>query len=198
MSIRIERLSEKNFSDYEKLTSCGVDGGCYCAFWHGKWKSVDEWKEREKTRPLENRDLIRQKMNLGFHVGVLVYQNDKLAAWISVGPLPEYYWNWKRVAQVGENANQVAAITCLTIAPELRSQKLQVPILQALSEYGKAQGWKAIEGYPFESSAYEKHGKSVAWPGKAAGYISAGYSRTGAHWLNHPDFERSIYQIELS
>lgn len=197
MSIRIERLNEKNFSDYEKLTSCGTDGGCYCAFWHGKWNSVDEWKEREKTRPLENRDLIRQKMNFGFHVGALAYRGSELVAWISVGPITEYYWTWKRVAKVGEEANQIAGITCITISPELRSQKLQSEILVSLKAYGKNQGWKTIEGYPFEESAYKNHGKAVAWPGKVDGFIAAGFEKADSHWLNHPEWERSIYRAQL-
>ncbi|MEK7357434.1 MAG: hypothetical protein AAB250_13360 [Bdellovibrionota bacterium] len=195
--IRVERLSEKNFGDFEKLTSCAADGGCYCAFWHGKWSSVEEWKERERTRPLENRELIRQKMNFGFHVGVLAYRDDSLLAWISVGPLTEYYWTWKRVAKLGEEAGSVAGITCITIAPEFRSQKLQGDILRALGVYGAGLGWKAIEGYPFETSAYERHGKTVAWPGKVDGFSAAGYTRVDSHWLNHPEWERAIYRAEL-
>lgn len=160
--------------------------------------TVDEWKERERTRPLENRDLIRQKMNFGFHVGVLAYRDSQLVAWVSVGPLPEYYWTWKRVVKVGEEANLVAGITCIAIAPSLRSQKLQPELLLALSAYGKSQGWKAIEGYPFEESAYKNHGKAVAWPGKADGFSQAGYKKTEAHWLNHPEWERSIYRFDLT
>lgn len=196
--MRIEKLSETNFADFEKLTSCAADGGCYCAFWHGKWKSVDEWKERERTRPLENRDLIRQKVNFGFHVGALVYRHQDLIAWISVSPLTEYYWTWKRVAKLGDESNAVAGITCITIAPEFRSQGLQGEILLELNKYGRGLGWKAIEGYPFEESTYKNHGKSVAWPGKVDGFMKAGYKKIESHWLNHPEWERSIYRVELA
>lgn len=195
--LRIERLAEANFADYERLTACGADGGCYCAFWHGKWRSVDEWKERERTRPLENRELIRQMVSFGFHVGALAYRGGELLAWLSVGPLPETYWTWKRVAQVGLEAHLVAGITCITIAPELRGQRLQGSVLRALSEHGRAQGWRAIEGYPFDASAFAKHGKAVSWPGRVEGFVEAGYERVGAHWLDHPDSARSIYRVEL-
>lgn len=195
--IRIERLSEANFSDFERLTGCGADGGCYCAFWHGKWQSVDEWKERERTRPLENRELMRQKVRFGFHVGVLAFRGDQLLAWVSIGPLPEAYWTWKRVAQVGLEAHLVAGITCVTIAPELRGQRLQAEILTALAGYGRTRGWQAMEGYPFDASAFEKHGKAVSWPGRAEGFAAAGFVRVGAHWLDHPDWARSIYRLPL-
>ncbi len=194
--MRLERLSEENFNDYEKLTNCN-NSGCFCAFWHGKWKTVEEWKEREKTRPLENRELVRQKLRFGFHPGVLAYDGNDLVAWISVGPLPEYYWAWKRVAHLGETAITVGGIVCISVAPERRGTGIQPALLNALLEYGKNQNWKAIEGYPFDDAAYERHGKAVAWPGKTDGFVKSGFKRVGEHWINHPEWPRSIYQIEL-
>ncbi len=162
MSIRLDRLSEKNFSDYEKLTSCESGGGCYCAFWHQKISSMQEWDQRKQENPQLNRQTVLNKTRTGYHVGVLAYRDAQLIAWVSVGSLPESYWTWKRVAQIGEEANLVAAITCITITPELRSQKLQTQILQSLKDYGRSLGWKAIEGYPFDQKSYELHGKAVA------------------------------------
>ncbi len=40
MSIQIEKLSEKNFTYFEKLTSCESGGECYCAFRHQKISSM--------------------------------------------------------------------------------------------------------------------------------------------------------------
>jgi hypothetical protein len=197
MSYRIERLSENNFADYEKLTSCESGGGCYCAFWHQKITSMQEWDQRKQESPGLNRQTILDKVRTGYHVGVLVYRNQELVDWISVGTLPESYWTWKRVAQVGEEANLVAGITCITISPQLRSQKLQAEILLSLKEYGKSLGWKSIEGYPYEEKAYQTHGKAVAWPGKVEGFVKAGFEKVGPHWLNHPEWERSIYRISL-
>lgn len=197
MSFRIERLSEKNFGDFEKLTSCESGGGCYCAFWHQKIGSMQEWDQRKQENPELNRQTILGKVRTGYHVGVLVYRGSELAAWISVGPLPEYYWTWKRVVKTGEEANLVAGITCITISPELRSQKLQSEILLSLREYGKSLGWKTIEGYPYEEKAYQTHGKAIAWPGKVEGFVNAGFEKVGPHWLNHPEWERSIYSARL-
>lgn len=197
MNIRIEKLSQANFKDYESLTSCQKDGGCYCAFWHQKWNSLKEWEDRQASEPLRNRDTVLNKVDSGFHVGVLAYQGDELLAWISVGPLPEYYWTWKRVAALGEEARLIAGITCITIAEKYRGQALQPELLRALNSYGKTQGWAAIEGYPFDESAYLKHGKTLAWPGNPKGFAKAGYERIEAHWMNNAGYERSIFRKSL-
>jgi len=196
--IRIERLTEQNFKDYESLTSCQTDGGCYCSFWHQKWASMDDWKTRQKEAPLLNRETVLDKVRSGFHPGVLVYKGTDLAAWISVGPLTDFYWTWKRLIQVGESAAKTTAgITCIAIAEKFRGQGLLPQILSSLKDYGKIQGWTRIEGYPFEESAFKKQGKNVAWPGHVRGFESAGFQKLGAHWLNHPDWERAIYETEL-
>ena len=195
--IRIEKLTESNFSDYESLTRCQADGGCYCAFWHQKWTSMADWEKQQKEAPEKNRAIIFEKVRAHFHVGVLAYKENKLLAWVSVGPLTDFYWTWKRTIQVGESAKTIAGITCITLAPEFRGQGLQAELLLALSKYGTTQGWTAIEGYPFDVNAVKQHKQKVFWPGLTKGFERAGYKRIGPHWLNHPEWERSIYQFEL-
>lgn len=197
MNIRIEKLSEKNFADYEALTCNQSEGGCYCSFWHQKWTSMEDWATCQKETPERNRQIVFEKMRSGFHVGVLAYQGEKLLAWLSVGPLTDFYWTWKRIAQVGEDARSIAGITCFTIAPEFRGQGMQAKILEALKDYGHTQGWTAIEGYPFDASAIERHTDQVIWPGLPKGFADAGFQRIEAHWLSNPEAERSIYRAEL-
>lgn len=195
--IAIRQLTLDNFSDYETLTSCESGGGCYCAFWHVKVSSMAEWDSRKSETPQLNRAAVYEKVRSGFHVGALAYQGDKLLAWISVGTLPEFHWTWKRVAQVGESANTVAGITCLTIAKEFRGAGLQSKILNALKSYGREKGWKAIEGYPFDASAVERHKEQVLWPGLTKGFEQADFIRSGPHWLSTPEAERSTFRFDL-
>lgn len=198
MNIRIEQLTEKNFSDYEALTSCESGGGCYCSFWHQKISSMQEWDNRKKENPLFNRQIVLDKVKTGYHVGVLVYSDTDLLAWISVGPLIDFYWTWKRTIHVGEvEAKTVAGITCFTVAPKFRGQGLQSKILEKLKEYGKTEGWTAIEGYPFDASAIEKHKEHVLWPGLTKGFEEAGFQRLGPHWLNQAEVERSLFRVDL-
>ncbi len=197
MSIRIARLTEENFSDYEALTSCESGGGCYCSFWHQKISSMQEWDQRKKESPMLNRQIVLDKVKTGFHVGVLAYQENDLLAWISIGPLTDFYWTWKRMIQIGDDAKHIAGITCFTISPPHRGKGLQSAILIALKEYGHQQGWKAIEGYPFDASAVEKHKDHVLWPGLIKGFEEAGFKRVGAHWLSSAEAERSLYRMTI-
>ncbi|WP_413290467.1 GNAT family N-acetyltransferase [Bdellovibrio sp. HCB337] len=198
MSLRIEKLTEKNFADYEKLTSCESGGGCYCAFWHQKIASMQEWDQRKKENPQLNRQTILDKVLTGFHVGVLAYRGDELIAWISVGPIIDTYWFWRRAIQLGEPAKNIAGITCITIAKEHRSKGIQAELLTSLSEYGKTQGWTRIEGYPFEESTYKQHGRDISWPGNAKGFENAGFQHNGAHWLSQPGWDRAVFGKDLS
>jgi GNAT superfamily N-acetyltransferase len=197
MKVRIEQLTEINFSDFEALTSCESGGGCYCSFWHQKISSMQEWDQRKKETPHLNRQIVLDKIKTGFHAGVLAYADGELLAWISMGPLTDFYWTWKRVGQLGESSNTVAGITCFTVAPKFRKQGLQSKILKELIEYGKAQGWSSIEAYPFDRSAVEKHKDLVLWPGHTKGYVDAGFLKVGSHWLHSADAERSIFKVDL-
>lgn len=197
MNFRIEKLTEQNFSDYEKLTSCESGGGCYCSFWHQKISSMQEWNTRKKENPELNRQIVLDKVRTGYHVGVLVYNEQELVAWISVGPITDFYWSWRRVAQLGDTAKAIAGIMCFTIAPKFRKQGLQSKILEQLKAYGCEQGWSSIEGYPFDTSAVEKHKEHVLWPGMTKGFEQAGFEKTGAHWLSQDELGRSVFKIQL-
>ena len=195
--IRFRRLTLDNFSEFESLTADESEGGCYCSFWHQKWSSMSDWEKCKKETPGNNRAIVLEKVRSGFHVGVLAYRGDDLAAWVSVGPLPDYYWTWRRVAQRGDAAKTVAGVLCITIRPILRRTGLQKELLYALKGYGKEEGWSSIEGYPFDPSAIERHGDKLSWPGLTKGFMDAGFVRTEPHWLSSPDAARSIYSCDL-
>ena len=193
---RLERLSPRNFKDYERITSTeGEAGGCYCAFWHQKWASMEDWLNQCKTTPEKNRDCVSERMRSGFHVGALVYDpsSPEAIGWISIAPITEFHWTWRRVAARGEDSKNVAGITCFTIDPKHRKTGLSKGILNSLQRYAAEQGWAEIEAYPFDDSAVEKHGEKVYWPGLKSAYVEAGFTRTGDHWIQHPDWARSIY-----
>ena len=195
--MRIEKLTEENFQDYEELTSCGKDGGCYCSFWHQKWSSMDEWIKRQKEAPELNRATILDKVKSQFHVGILAYEGRDLLGWVSVGPLVDCYWTWKRSVSFGEIAKTTAGITCITTSKKFRGQGAQKKILKELIPYGKKQGWTSVEGYPFDESVIKEHESDVAFAGTPEDFVEAGYEKIGQHWMTQPKYERSIFSVEL-
>ena len=198
MSLRIERLASDNFEDYEVLTACGDDGTpCYCAFWHLKVAGMADYDAIKARDPLILREIVRSRVTAGFHVGALAYDAEALVAWISIAPMPEVYWCWPRVAAVGAAAENIAAITCLTLASSCRGQGRQPEVASALREHGRAMGWEAIEAYPFDESLTRTR-SDLLWPGVEPAYRAAGYERIGSHWLSRPDLPRSVMRIECS
>ena len=197
MAIEIKPLSEANFQDYEYVTTLDKDKPCYCSWWHINPSSMEEYDEEKKKNPKKFRDCVESKVKNGFHVGVIAYENEKPVAWISVGPIPEFYWAWKRIITLGEEAKTTAGIMCFNTFPEFRGKGRTAEVLNSLAEYGKTIGWKQIEGYPFDKSALELHGDAVLWPGLTEEFIEAGYTRIDAHWLNSEKAERSIFAIEI-
>src|SRR4051812_46133256 len=101
--IRIEQFSDKNIDAYERLTKLGDNGKlCYCSFWHAKWTSMADYDKAKEERPEQLKACVIERMRSQFHVGVIVYVDDQPSAWVSVGPLTDFYWSWKRVAHIGE------------------------------------------------------------------------------------------------
>jgi hypothetical protein len=195
-SIRLERLNVQNFEAFTSFVNC-ENGGCYCAFWHQNFTSMDEWEKRKSTEPELNQSCMLERVRSGLHLGVLAYQGRELVAWISVGPAKDFYWAWRRVGQLGESAKAVAVIPCITRKTEVRDRVTESALLSALRSYGKEQGWTAIEGYPFERETIDRLGETVAWPGFPEAFTEAGFQSIGKHWLNSEEYGRSIYRAEL-
>lgn len=196
--LTLSPLSDANLADYESLTARQADGGCYCAFWHQKWSSGEAWSCRQKEAPELNRATVLDRMASGFHVGVLAHEEGRLVAWVSVGPTTDFYWTWRRVAQLGEAAPRTAAILCIAVAPHERGKGRLAPLLQALAAYGCGAGWSALEGYPFDRGAIERHGTPLLFAGHPGGFEAAGFAREGAHWKSAGGYERSIWRRQLA
>lgn len=195
--IRLERLTEANFEVFSSFINA-QDSGCYCSFWHQKFTSMEEWDKRKSQEPNQNCSCMQEKLRAQFHLGVLAYQGDDLVAWISIGPLPEFFWAWRRVGQLGDPARTIAAIPCITRNPDFPDRVTEASLLEALRTYGKAQGWSAIERYPFDRETIDRLGDAVTWPGFPEDFVAAGFERIGAHWLNSPEVARSIYRLNLT
>lgn len=194
--IKLETLSEKNFEIFAEFIN-SQDAGCFCSFWHQKFTSMNEWDEQKAKRPESNNACMLERVRSHFHLGVLASQGDQMVAWISVGPMIDFYWTWRTVAQIGSEAKTTAAIPCITRKTEFQDTLPESALLKPLREYGKTQGWTAIEGYPFDTETIEKVGSSITWAGIPKDFSEAGYERIADHWLSSPEYKRSIWCANL-
>jgi len=195
--IRIEKLSEDNFHHYEFLTTLDKEKPCYCSWWHINPESMENYDQEKRDNPEKFRNCIYSKVQSGFHVGVIAFEDETPMAWISIGPVNQFFWAWKRTLDLQEKAEKTAAIMCFNTAPIFRGKNKFIPIMEALMEYGRKQNWLAIEGYPFDDSALKKHGDAVLWPGLTSEFLECGFNRIAPHWLSNDNAERSIYSKNL-
>lgn len=193
MTIELRQLSTSTFSDFEAATTLDKSKPCYCSWWHIKPQTEEAYDDEKRKGTNKFRDCMEAKMNTGFHMGVMAYENGEPIAWVAVGPLPEFYWAWKRVAALGASAEKTAAIMCFNTVPKHRGKQKTVPVLEALVDYGRQQGWTGIEAYPFDDVAIAKQGAAILWPGRPEEFLDAGYNRIDTHWLSQPGYERSVY-----
>ena len=98
--LELKPLTEENFEEFASFLNC-EDSGCYCSFWHQKFTSMEEWDKRKAKAPELNKSCMLDRVRSKFHLGSLVYRGKNLVAWVSVGPLIDFYWTWRRVAQLG-------------------------------------------------------------------------------------------------
>lgn len=197
MNITLAQFSDDNIADYELLTAEQNGSPCYCSFWHQKWTSMEDYDREKAEHPERLKACVVERMHAKFHVGVIACSDGEPCAWVSVGPLIDFYWTWRRVAHLGEAAKHVAGIMCFMIAPQFRGQQVQSRILEELKTYGAAKGWSSIEAYPFSEEAITMHGSTLAWPGRIAGYEGAGFAKDDEHWLSSSGAKRFIYRVEI-
>lgn len=194
--IRFERLSENNFELFSQFLNC-QDSGCYCSFWYQKWSSMEEWEKRKSESPELNKACMLDKVRSKFHLGVLAFQGEEPVAWISIGPVHEFFWAWRRVGQLGAEAKNIACIPCITRKTSVRGTLPESELLIPLKEYAKNQGWKAMEGYPFDRVAIDQHGEAITWAGYPEDFDKAGFKRIEDHWLSSKEAPRSIYRVDF-
>ena len=159
---------------------------------------MQDYDKAKAENPEGLKNCVVERMKANFHVGVIAYLNGEPCAWISVGPLIDFYWTWKRVAALGEPAKSIAGIMCFTLAPKFRGQKLQTRILAELKKYGTQMGWTSIEAYPFSDETIKKHGAALKWPGLTGNYERAGFIRAQDHWLSSADYQRAILILPIN
>lgn len=197
MAIEIQQLSDENFHHYESVTTLDKEKPCYCSWWHIKPTSMEAYDAEKKKTPEKFRECVRTKLHTGFHVGVIAFESNQPVAWIAVGSLPEFYWAWRRTADLGRTAGETAAIMCFNTFPNFRGKGRTTEVLNALAKYGQSLGWKSIEAYPFDDSAVKAHGPTLLWPGTPGEFMSAGYKKLGAHWLSSDQAMRWIFSRQI-
>ncbi|MRS05572.1 GNAT family N-acetyltransferase [bacterium] len=180
--LHIERLSELNRSDFYKVLGMGEFGDCcYCVFW---WQTSHEgWGERTSDQNRQFREGLFTKY---VYDGFLLYINDVPQGWCQCGPRDQWGSLIKKYALAPEQ--NVWAITCFLLNPEIAGQGYAHKFLHELLADLKKQGIGKVQAFPHV-------GKNLSseelWPGPISIYEKAGFSTLKA------DDQRPILEILL-
>ncbi len=130
--------------------------------------------------------------------GMVAYLDGEPVGWVAVEPRANYRrLRGSSVPWAGRTEDpydlDVWAIVCFAIRPGYRGQGLTRPLAMAAVEYARAQGAKAIEGYPM----VHRQGQIVSWGEMNVGSRGT-FAAAGLREVSHPTARRVVMRLDLA
>ena len=182
--LEVRRLTGALEEDFYRYHGRKSEGWCYCVAWIvPSWVG---WSDRtaEENRAVRGLQFLDDK-----HDGYLLYLDDEPVGWCQVAPVG---WFPKLAAQADDSQNGDSqpdyAISCFSLAPQLRGQGLAHLLLSEVLDDLAARGVKRVQAFP-------RCGKGLAdgevWTGPEPLYRKAGFA------VARDDGERPVLVKEL-
>ncbi len=167
----------KAFADHEEWS------GCYCLESHLRSENNAEYRPDGTPVQREDRKAVAQELiEAGILTGYLVYDGDAAVGWCNAGDKATFgpiVYNPSLTTEMPP-AGDTKSIYCMDIAAEYRGRKIADMLLERVIEDAKAEGYRAVEGYPYTDTEfayqyrgprhlYEKHGFQLV---RDAGWIA--------------------------
>jgi GNAT superfamily N-acetyltransferase len=148
MPITVEPVTPARLGDFLRLfEGAFVDNpdwaGCYCMFYH----QTDPAAWKTKTGD-QNRADKTEQIRCGAATGFLAYRAGQAIGWCNAGPRSAYPLLHADPDVAAPDADQVGAVVCFLIAPDVRGQGIARLLLDAACAQLAAAGYTALEAYP--------------------------------------------------
>lgn len=129
-------------------------------------------------------------------VGLVAWVDDEPAGWVAVDARPAYRrlrnspvpWAGRHESKDDDG---VWAIACLVVRRGFRHQGLTYPLVAAAAEHARAQGARAVEGYPMVTG-----GAEVTWDELSVGpvgpFLAAGFAE-----VSRPTKRRRVMRLDF-
>jgi|GEM_PF-5309404 len=183
-------------TDYRQLT-CFAEGACWCAINQYATISSDEWTRLCDGEGPENRGVIVAALERGDRVGYLAYRDGTAIGWCGCGALSSYPRFQKRAEVLGAQARDVAAIVCFAVSEAYKRQGIASLLLQQVCEALFAEGYLAIEAYPFPEAILAQPNHDRGWMGYPTMYRAAGFVPLVDPCPHaKPGEDRPVYRLE--
>lgn len=137
-------LDKTTWNDFEQLfESKGILKNCWCMV----WRMTKE--ERKNNTGKFRKRFLKQRVDDGIPVGLLVYDNEEVVGWCSIAP--------KKTHNSGLGGDttleKVWSLTCFFIHSDYRKQGLNHLFILEAKKYAAKKGAQYIEAYPVEKDS---------------------------------------------
>lgn len=131
------------WSDFRTLFGDrGAWGGCWCMWWR------QSRRDFQACHGAENESRMRAVIEGGGLPGLLAFDGETPAGWVSLGPRSDFpSLNRSRTLKPIDQ-EPTWAIVCFYIAPDYRRRGLMRALVQAACEFAAARGATTIEAFP--------------------------------------------------
>jgi GNAT superfamily N-acetyltransferase len=172
MSLRYEtkELSPSTWTDFEELFEKhgGVQGGCWCMFYHVK----SGWRDKNRAQNKSEKHAL--VMNGKTH-GVIVYNGGKPVGWCQFGPSEELPRIDNMKDYKPSHEGNLWRITCFFTDRDHRMTGVARAALKGALHYMKEHGVEAVEAYPVDPR--KRHSSNMLWNGIPSLFDSMGFKK---------------------
>jgi len=172
MSLHYEtrELSPSTWVDFERLFEKhgGVQGGCWCMFYH----VAKGWKDRNRA---QNKAKKHALVMHGKAHGVIVYHDGKPVGWCQFGPSEEL----PRIENMKDykptHQGNLWRITCFFTHRDYRRKGVAREALEGALYCMKDHGAEVVEAYPVDPR--KRHSSNLLWNGTPDLFASMGFTK---------------------
>jgi GNAT superfamily N-acetyltransferase len=194
--VSVVPANEGSWEDLQAVFGRGGAAKCQCQrikLGDGAWFAMSVEERAHRLR--DETDCGHPEA--GGTTGMIAYLDGQPVGWVAVEPRANYRrLRGSPVPWVGRTEDpddvDVWAIVCFSIRPGYRGKGLTRPLTKAAVEYARAQGAKAVEGYPLVPKA----GQTVSWGEMNVGsrntFLAAGFRE-----VSRPTARRVVMRLDL-
>ena len=164
-----KELSPSTWVDFEKLFEKhgGVQGGCWCMFYHVARGWRDKSRGQNKT---EKHELVTH----GTAHGVIVYHGGRPVGWCQFGPSKELPRIDNMKDYKPSHRGDLWRITCFFTDRDYRRKGVATAALKGALDYMKEHGAEVVEAYPVDPK--RRHSSNLLWNGTPDLFGAAGFT----------------------
>lgn len=185
MALTIHPLTPERWPDLETIfdaRGCSVARGCWCMYY--RETGPPEHLSPGMTRAQENRRKLKALVESGKPPGLIAYENNVPAGWISLGPREEFERLKRSPIMKPVDEHPVWSVICFVVPPAYRSRGIAHALLKRGIAYARKCGATILEAYPVDKPGRSQNDNM--WFGAKSMYDKAGFHEVARRKPHRP------------